>query len=94
MLRDIACQFPQMYDVLQEANQAFEKNKSQEIPESLVEGIYPRPVFNEEDRKRQEERLRNTAIAQPSLGAVDLGALRVLQFFGVDVQAFAGHSYG
>ena len=33
-------------------------------------------------------------MAQPALGAVSLAALRVLQLFGVQPSAFAGHSYG
>ncbi len=94
MLRDLCCHFPQMYEILEQANYSFECNKSQEISESLLDCIYPKPVFNEEDKKRLEERLRNTAIAQPALGAVSLGALHVLKYFGIQPQSFAGHSYG
>ena len=33
-------------------------------------------------------------MAQPAIGAVSLGALRVLESFGLDAGAAAGHSYG
>ena len=33
-------------------------------------------------------------MAQPAIGAVSLGALRVLKSFGLEAEAVAGHSYG
>ena len=41
-----------------------------------------------------EAALRAADTAQPALGAVSLGAWRVLESFGVRADAFAGHSYG
>src|SRR5262249_24099219 len=41
-----------------------------------------------------EKELRSTDVAQPALGAVALGALKVLASFGVKPAAYAGHSYG
>src|SRR5262249_61251712 len=52
------------------------------------------PVSTPQDRSRQDEALRATDVAQPAIGAVSLGAWRVLQSFGVRADAFAGHSYG
>ncbi|MDH3585253.1 MAG: acyltransferase domain-containing protein, partial [Phycisphaerae bacterium] len=56
--------------------------------------VYPIPVFTDEARQANEDRLRETQTAQPALGAVCLGAWRVLESFGVGGDAFAGHSFG
>jgi acyl transferase domain-containing protein/NAD(P)-dependent dehydrogenase (short-subunit alcohol dehydrogenase family)/acyl carrier protein len=60
----------------------------------LSDLIYPRPAFDDASRSKHEKALRNTAVAQPALGAVSLGALRILEYFGVRADAVAGHSYG
>src|SRR4029077_18277166 len=52
------------------------------------------PAFGEDERRRQDEALRATNIAQPGLGAVGLGGLHVLAHFGIWADAVAGHSYG
>lgn len=41
-----------------------------------------------------EERLRSTDVAQPAIGAVSLGMLRVLETFGIRPHACCGHSFG
>jgi len=105
MFRDLACQFPQMQEALAEANAACERDES--LPAShhsslitrhsekrLSDFIYPRPEFSEDARAQHEEALRNTAVAQPALGAVSRGALLVLEYFGIQPAAVAGHSYG
>jgi acyl transferase domain-containing protein/NAD(P)-dependent dehydrogenase (short-subunit alcohol dehydrogenase family)/acyl carrier protein len=90
MLRDLACLFPQMQEVLSEGNRIFSASDG----ERLSDRIYPPPAFDSEGRTQQEQTLRQTQIAQPGIGAVALGALRVLESFGLDVAAYAGHSYG
>ncbi len=88
MLRDLACHFPAAHDTLAEANRVFQDGLR------LSDLIYPLPVFSVEERSAQETALRETQIAQPALGAVSLGAWRVLEEFGLHADAFAGHSYG
>ncbi len=88
MGRDLACQFPQALDCLELADRAFPGETR------LSDLIYPHPAFKAEDKNAQEVRLRDTRAAQPALGAVGLGAWRVLSEFGVKADAFAGHSYG
>ena len=56
--------------------------------------IYPHPAFTADARAAQENELRATEVAQPALGAVNLGAWSVFRRFGVTADAFAGHSYG
>lgn len=88
MLRDLACTFPEMLDSLAASNE------SSATVERLTDLIYPYPAFSNETRNTQEKELRATDVAQPALGAVELGAWKVLQRFCVSVDAFAGHSYG
>ena len=82
MLRDLACAFPQMHDVLADVEPA------------IVDRIYPVPVFTDDARQLQDTALRDTRNAQPAIGAVSLGAWRVLEQLGLRAEAFAGHSYG
>ncbi|MCZ6526331.1 MAG: SDR family NAD(P)-dependent oxidoreductase, partial [Gammaproteobacteria bacterium] len=91
MLRDLACQFPQMVSVLSAANNAFPEN---EHGKRLSDHIYPISVFNDEARAANETALRSTDIAQPAIGSVSLGALRIVQHFGIKAEASAGHSFG
>ncbi|MDX1965899.1 MAG: SDR family NAD(P)-dependent oxidoreductase [Planctomycetaceae bacterium] len=94
MLRELACRFPVMQDVLAEANAAFaDCNESSDAPR-LSDCIYPPPAWTNAAREQQEATLRATDIAQPAIGAVSLGALAVLQQFGVVAELTAGHSYG
>ncbi|HET6426347.1 MAG TPA: SDR family NAD(P)-dependent oxidoreductase, partial [Planctomycetaceae bacterium] len=95
MLRELACRFPVMQDVLAEANRAYvEAGKSKNPTERLTDFIYPPPAFRKEERETQDSALRATQVAQPALGAVSLGALAVLEQFGVKPEVTAGHSYG
>ncbi len=91
MCRDLACQFPQFLSVLEEANQTFIEASA---TQSLVDILYPIPVFSDSDKKEQENTLRLTQNAQPAIGAVSLGVLDVLTHFGIKPNAAIGHSYG
>ena len=82
MLRDLACQFPELLDSLNQAGKP------------LSDIIYPHPAFDEETKRDQERALRATDAAQPAIGAVSVGALGALQRFGLEPAAVAGHSYG
>jgi acyl transferase domain-containing protein/acyl carrier protein len=85
MLRDLACRFPAMHDTLcRPAAQA----------RDFIDRVYPLISFSDEDRHANDEALRATDIAQPALGAISLGAWRILEQFGVRADAAAGHSYG
>jgi len=90
MLRDLACAFPQMTAALSGADRGLI------FPDGsrLSERIYPVADFTADARERQEALLRATEAAQPAIGAVSLGALRLLESFGLSPAAVAGHSYG
>ncbi|MBC8114027.1 MAG: acyltransferase domain-containing protein, partial [Candidatus Saccharimonas sp.] len=96
MLRELACRFPAMNDVLAEANEVFSStlNHHPSTLNRLSDFIYPTPSWTDEVRARRDNELRATQIAQPAIGAVSLGALAVLDQFGVRAEAAAGHSYG
>ena len=94
MMRDLACRWPQMQTTLAEANASFAQHRAADDERRLSDFIYPLPVFRDEDRQRNEEALRGTEITQPALGALSLGALRVLEHFHVRPDTVAGHSYG
>ena len=98
MLREIACRFPVMNDVLSEANEVYDSALSPHSQSSstnrLSDFIYPLPTFSTEASNENEAALRATQIAQPAIGAISLAVLAVLDQFGVRPEAVAGHSYG
>ncbi|MFQ5654548.1 MAG: beta-ketoacyl synthase N-terminal-like domain-containing protein, partial [Planctomycetota bacterium] len=94
MLRDLACLFPRFLEILEEADRAFWEGEEARGSARLSDMILPPRAFTEERRGADERALRSTRVAQPAIGAVSLGALRLLEAFGVVPEACAGHSYG
>ncbi|MEM7166146.1 MAG: SDR family NAD(P)-dependent oxidoreductase [Planctomycetota bacterium] len=94
MLRDLACQFPEMQEALAAANTAFWEDVEEHGTDRLSDLIYPQPAFDDDTQSKHELALRETRVAQPALGAVALGALRTLESFGVTPDVAAGHSFG
>jgi acyl transferase domain-containing protein/NAD(P)-dependent dehydrogenase (short-subunit alcohol dehydrogenase family) len=90
MLRDLACSFPAMLASLDAADREFGTSAGSRLSDL----IYPPTPFSDADRDAAEAALRATDAAQPAIGAVSLGALRVLESFGFAPDAAAGHSYG
>jgi len=90
MQRDLACSFPAMLASLDAADREFGTSTGS----SLSDLIYPPTPFSDADREAVEAALRATDVAQPAIGAVSLGALRILESFGFVPDAAAGHSYG
>ena len=90
MLNDLACRFPELLNSIATANDGFESGDDK----LLSDIIYPVSAFDAQTKLAQDEALRATQAAQPAIGAVSLGALRLLQGFGVCPAAVAGHSFG
>ncbi len=90
MLRDLACSFPVMLAALDAADREY----GAAAGSCLSDLIYPPTPFSDTDREAGETALRATETAQPAIGAVSLGALRILESFGFAPDAAAGHSYG
>ncbi|WP_244420443.1 SDR family NAD(P)-dependent oxidoreductase [Isosphaera pallida] len=94
MGRDLFTRFPQ-------ARRELERAEAQGPPSgwrgSLTDVIFPKSlgVLDQDERAEAERRLRDTAAAQPALGAIERGMLAILEeVFGLEWGCAAGHSYG
>ncbi|MCP4898690.1 MAG: SDR family NAD(P)-dependent oxidoreductase [bacterium] len=85
MCRDLACRFPEFLQALTFADAA---------SDGLTDAMYPPAAWDAETKAAQDATLRDTRTAQPAIGAISSGALRLLARFGVAPDAVAGHSYG
>ena len=65
-----------------------------DYPQMLSRTILPPAVFDAEAEKQQVAALTDTRVAQPSIGALSLGYLRLAERLGLGAMALAGHSYG
>lgn len=92
MLKDLALHFPTFLHAIQQADYCWQQ--ASDHGPKLSEYIFSRSSFDAADTQAAKMRLQSTAIAQPALGAVSAAALAVLRSFGVQADAFAGHSYG
>lgn len=95
MLVDLACTFPVMREILAEAN-AIDSESGTLAARGcrLSDAIYPATWYDKSARDALADRLQETQTAQPAIGAVSLGALSVLEQFGLRGAAAAGHSFG
>ncbi len=82
MARELSCVFPEMLESLEVTGS------------EVVSKIYPRPVFSKADQKEQQAELTSTDMAQPALGAINVGMMKILERFGLKPAFTAGHSYG
>jgi acyl transferase domain-containing protein len=90
MGRDLLCNFPPM---LASAAQMDKQFSVAGLPQ-LSETLYPIPVFSDAQRKAQQERLRLTQYAQPSIGAFSVGLYNTFSQAGFKSDFTAGHSFG
>ncbi len=90
MARELGVLFPSVQDELQSANDTLAGLHEQ----PLSRYIYPPPWFTKDEEKALEAALTSTNVAQPALGAVEVGMLRLLSDLGVHADMSAGHSYG
>ncbi|MBY0356817.1 MAG: SDR family NAD(P)-dependent oxidoreductase [Candidatus Obscuribacterales bacterium] len=90
MLKELSLAFPEIGEIFEKADQSLSGCFSQ----PLSRFVYAKPVFNDEERKKQNVALTNTHVAQPAVAAADLAALRILQSFGLKADVLAGHSFG
>jgi len=81
MARDLFVMFPVMRKLLKDR------------PE-YEEVLFPNAVFDEALLKAQKERIKDTRMAQPLLGIVDLALANFLRDLGIAPDMVAGHSYG
>jgi acyl transferase domain-containing protein/NAD(P)H-dependent flavin oxidoreductase YrpB (nitropropane dioxygenase family) len=81
MARDLFVMFPVMRKLL--------KNR-----EHYQQVLFPNTVFDEASLKTQKENIKDTRMAQPLLGIVDLAIANLLKDLGIEPDMVAGHSYG
>lgn len=81
MARDLFVTFPAMRRLL----------KDKPHYEQL---LFPSAVFDEAAQKQQRSSIKDTRLAQPLLGIVDLAIATFLQALGIAPDMLAGHSYG
>jgi len=81
MARDLFVVFPQMRKLLKDYPE-YEKI------------LFPNTVFTDAEAKAQKERIKDTRMAQPLLGIVDLAIASFLKSLGIVPDMVAGHSYG
>ncbi|MDR2275340.1 MAG: SDR family NAD(P)-dependent oxidoreductase [Sphingobacterium sp.] len=61
---------------------------------ALEKVVFPPTTFDTESLKQQKETIKDTRLAQPLLGIVDLALAKFLQSLGIVPDMLAGHSYG
>ena len=88
MLVDLACHSPQFLQTLTTAHDTLD------IDGGLNQLIYPHSVYSAADKSEAINKLQATQVAQPAIGTVSLAAWNYIKEFGINADAFAGHSYG
>lgn len=90
MAREVALYFQPMRQALELADQVLAPH----LPQPLSRYIYPPSAYTEAEEETQISIINNTKIAQPALGAVELGFLQIIKSLGLAPDCVAGHSYG
>jgi acyl transferase domain-containing protein/NADP-dependent 3-hydroxy acid dehydrogenase YdfG len=90
MLKDLSLSFAEIRRTFESADGVL----SGRFEEKLSNYVYPAPAFTDEERRLQSERLTNTHVAQPAVGAADMAAFALLLEFGLAPDMCAGHSFG
>ena len=81
-------------DELRGALEFADRSLRADFPQGLSQFILPPAAFDEATEQKQADALRDTRVAQPAIGALSLGYLRLAEKLGLSAAAAAGHSYG
>ncbi len=90
MLGDVAIQFP----TVREQFELAERLLSKQFSRPLGTYVFPPSRFNEEEEALSMQTLTQTNIAQPAIGAANMGLFHLLGELGIKPNMVAGHSYG
>ncbi len=90
MGKELAMMYPPVQELFTEMDKLREDNGLTPITSTL----YPVPVFSDEDRKLQQKVLTETQNAQPAIGTLSAAMHGLLSEAGLEVDFFAGHSFG
>lgn len=96
MLRETALCLPEVAQTMAQADTALEAEFDLRFGAGsrLSRFVFPRGAYGEDGRRQAQQQLTRTDVAQPALGAVEVGLLRALQTLGLRGDMFGGHSYG
>lgn len=96
MLRDLSIRFSAFIDTWARAealtSDAFESRFGP--GKTLSRFVFPAGCYDDDARGSAAAALTSTDVAQPALGAVEAGALHVMQQLGLRADMLGGHSYG
>jgi acyl transferase domain-containing protein/NAD(P)H-dependent flavin oxidoreductase YrpB (nitropropane dioxygenase family)/acyl carrier protein len=90
MAREVALYFQEMRSAVELADRQLRTR----LPKRLSQFIYPPSAYSEAAEEQNKQLLTDTHIAQPAIGAVEVGYLDLLKRLGLEAQMVAGHSYG
>ncbi|MCD6585642.1 MAG: acyltransferase domain-containing protein, partial [Desulfobacteraceae bacterium] len=91
MGKDLAMQFSDAMDVW-DFSASFDRKRGSKEP--LHKVVYPMPVFNEEDKKAQNNKLALTEWAQPAVMTTSMSMSAILKGLGIQPDCVGGHSLG
>ena len=91
MGKDLAMQFSDAMDVW-DFSASFDRKRG--AKEFLHKVVYPKPVFNDVDRKEQSRKLAQTQWAQPAVMVTSLAMSSILKSLGIRPDCVGGHSLG
>ena len=91
MGKDLAMQFSDAMKVW-DFSASFDRKRG--AKEFLHKVVYPKPVFNDEDRKEQSKKLAQTQWAQPAVMVTSLAMSSILKGLGIRPDCVGGHSLG
>ncbi|MFZ2989520.1 beta-ketoacyl synthase N-terminal-like domain-containing protein, partial [Ideonella sp.] len=96
MGRELAVIFPVVADALSRSNAALKAPFAERFGRGKTLGhfLFPRAAYDEAGKDAARLALTSTDVAQPALGALEVGLLRLMQGLGLKADMFAGHSYG
>ncbi|RVT54369.1 type I polyketide synthase [Rubrivivax albus] len=96
MLREPALHFEALRSALEEADEALAADFAERFGAGtrLSEFVFPRGAYDDATKDAARRRLTGTDVAQPALGAIEVGLWRLLRGLGLPVDMVAGHSYG
>src|SRR6266511_1015720 len=90
MMRDLALHFPHLRVACEQADRVLRGR----LPRRLSGYMHPPSAFSPAEQSAQMQAITDTVVAQPALGAVEVGLLHLLRDLGLEPDMVAGHSYG
>lgn len=90
MLAQTAMNFAEVREAFDRA----ERHLAGRLEKPLGRFIFPPSAFSPEVEQAMKQALTRTEVAQPAVGAADLGMFHLLNRLGLQADFLAGHSYG